>query len=224
MSKKSIVCIVLALVMCISLAACTSSAPATSSAAPAQTEAPKAEAPKAEAAAPAQAEAPKAEAAAPAQAEAPAAPKTDWPQKAVKVYCGYAAGGSDDIIARTFVDAVNRVMPNGQVMFVENLKGASGTIAATEVAKAEPDGYTLMCCGTGVLCGQPLTIGTEYDGTTVAVICQIANIAQAMVVRADAPYDDLEGWVKWCKEHPGEFTYATSGKNGPGHIGSSAVA
>ena len=157
--------------------------------------------------------------------EAPAeAAKTDYPTQSIRVLCGFTAGGSNDLFTRAVVDAANKSLPNGQVMFVENVTGASGTIAATEVFKAAPDGYTLMGLGSGVVCAQPLLIETEYNPEDFTFICCAAKVPAGMMVPADAPYSTVEEWVAWCKENPGEFAMALPGKGTPAHISCMAVA
>lgn len=176
---------------------------------------------KTEAPAPAPAETP---AEAPAEAPVEEAPKTDFPQKSIRVLCGFAAGGSNDLFTRAMCDAANKYLPNGQVMYVENITGASGTIAATEVFSADPDGYTLMGLGSGVVCAQPLLIDTVYKPGDFTYIMSGAQVPAGMMVPIDAPYSTVEEWVNWCKENPGEFTIALPGKGTPAHVAVTAVA
>ena len=207
---KKVLALLLALVMIFALAACGESSQ------PAKTDT-AAEAPQPEA--PAQPEAEQPEAAEPVEE-----PKIDFPTKSIRVLCGFTPGGSNDLFTRAVVDAANAYLPNGQVMFVENVTGASGTIAATEVFNAEPDGYTLMGLGSGVVCAQPLLIDTEYNPDEFTFLCCVAKVPVGMMVPIDAPYETVDEWVAWCKDHPGEFAIALPGKGTPAHISAMAVA
>ena len=157
-------------------------------------------------------------------ASAPAAAASTYPDRPIRVVCVYDAGGSDDLVARTAVELLNKYMPNGQTMYVDNVGGASGTIGCTEVFNSTPDGYTISICGNGSLCSQPLLMETVYDGSMVTPIAKVSESAGCLVVAADAPYDDLQGWIEWCKANPGEFTFGCAGKNGIGEVHASFVS
>ena len=196
-------CIFVTLILCIALTACStsSSTPASVASTPAAGSS----------------------AAASSAPETPAK-RTNWPTQDIKVICGYAPGGSNDIAARVTIDAINPLMTNGKQMFVENIAGASGTLGATECYNAKPDGNTLMVSGSGILTTTPLVLEVIYTGADITPIATLNSSPACMVVGKDVPFDDFEGWVEWCKANPGEFTYAVAGKNTPGHISALAVA
>src|ERR671914_2459114 len=75
------------------------------------------------------------------------APAADWPTRPVRIVVPYAAGGQSDVVARVFAESLSQAF--GQQFFIENQTGAGGAIAAKNVARAEPDGHTLMITGMG---------------------------------------------------------------------------
>src|SRR5919202_19306 len=92
---------------------------------------------------------------------APAAAQ-DYPTRPITLVVPYAAGGGNDVMARTVADTMSRVL--GQQIVVENRAGAGGTIATRQVAKSAPDGYTLVIGGTGTLAVNPtLYSNVGYD-------------------------------------------------------------
>lgn len=149
--------------------------------------------------------------------------KTDWPKDDIKVICGYAPGGSNDIAARATVEAINPNMPNGKVMYVENIAGASGSIGCTELCNADPDGYTLMIGGSGIITTTPMTMETQYDHNSITPIAGLVSMPSCMVASKDAPFNDFDSWVAWCKDHPGEFTYAVAGLTSPATLAADAL-
>src|SRR5690606_24228115 len=80
---------------------------------------------------------------------APAAAQQDYPNRPVTLVVPYAAGGGNDVMARTVAERMSKTL--GQNVVVENRGGAGGSIATRQVAKAAPDGYTLVLGGTGTL-------------------------------------------------------------------------
>src|SRR5919112_3810757 len=75
------------------------------------------------------------------------APAADWPARPVRIVVPYAAGGQSDVVARVFAEHLSQAF--GQQFYIENQTGAGGAIAAKTVARADPDGYTLMITGLG---------------------------------------------------------------------------
>ena len=90
------------------------------------------------------------------------APAQDYPTRAITLIVPYAAGGGNDVMARTVADKMSRTL--GQQVVVENKPGAGGNIATRQAAKAAPDGYTLVIGGTGTLAVNPtLYANAGYD-------------------------------------------------------------
>src|SRR5436190_6220480 len=79
-----------------------------------------------------------------------------YPNKPIKIICGYPAGGQTDIISRTYGEYISRAL--GQPVVVENKAGAGGIIGAVEVKRSAPDGYTLMCTISTTMVGNQVTV------------------------------------------------------------------
>lgn len=113
-----------------------------------------------------------------------------YPDKPVTLVIPYAAGGSTETMARVFSLALAKKL--GQPVVVKVMPGAGGALGATEVAKADPDGYTLLFAATSSLLWPPLTLDVEYDLDSFAYVAKITDYQQAIVAKADAPYNTLE--------------------------------
>jgi tripartite-type tricarboxylate transporter receptor subunit TctC len=114
----------------------------------------------------------------------------DFPDKPIKIYQGFAAGGNADTIARVVSAEMSKGL--GQPFVVEAQTGAGGTIAATTVARARPDGYTLLLATGGHAVAGALYNKLNYQ--TVADFQMISTVTFfpfLLVVRADSPYRSL---------------------------------
>jgi len=146
-----------------------------------------------------------------AQAQAP------FPSKVIRIVPFGTAGGPIDVIARTYAEKLQQRW--GQSVIVEARPGASGILAADAVAKAAPDGHT-------VLFTLPLTHINNailqpklpYDPVKdFEPISQLATGGPMLVARADAPYANLKEFVAYAKKHPG-LTYGTWGNGSQAHL------
>lgn len=150
-------------------------------------------------------------------AVSPAAAQS-WPQRPVRLIVGYAPGSGGDTLARITADRLSEQM---KVSFVaENRAGAAGAIATSAVAKAPPDGHTLLF---GLV---PLTITPHmqrepsYDPVKdLTPVAKVAELNSVMVAPVGAPYKNLVELVAYAKANPGKLSYATSGKGSPSHLG-----
>lgn len=118
-----------------------------------------------------------------------AASAQTYPEKPVTLVIPYAAGGSTETMARVFSLALADEL--GQPVIVKVMPGAGGALGATEVAKADPDGYTLLFAATSSLLWPPLTLDVEYGLDSFAYVAKITDYQQAIVTKADAPYNTL---------------------------------
>ena len=148
---------------------------------------------------------------------APAA-HADYPERPVTLVVPWAPGGSTDILARTIAEQLTRTL--GQPFVVDNKPGASGNIGSNLVAKAKPDGHTLLVGSMSTHAMNPALIpdmpfrGVD-DFTPIALI---ANVVNTMVVNAAVPARNVAELIAWAKAHPGKLAYASAGAGSTNHL------
>ena len=139
-----------------------------------------------------------------------------WPQKAISTIVGFEPGGGTDTTARIVAPALGELL--GQQVVVENRAGAGGNIAVDVVARAAPDGYTLVLANVGALTVNPHIMKTPYDPLKDLVPVSMAAVfANVLVVQPALPVKSVGDYVKYAKQKPG-VTYASSGVGGAGHL------
>ena len=131
-----------------------------------------------------------------------------YPVKPVKIIVPAQPGGGLDLIGRTVADQLGRSME--QSFIVENVSGGGGTIASQAVARAAPDGYTLMVGYVGTHGTNPAVRKVPYDAvkdfTAIAMVGGTPNI---LVVLPSVPVADLNGFIDYAKKNPAKLNYAT---------------
>jgi tripartite-type tricarboxylate transporter receptor subunit TctC len=140
-----------------------------------------------------------------------------YPSRPITVVVPFPAGGGSDLIARIVVERMRTSL--GQPLIVENAAGASGSIGVGRVARAAPDGYTLVSghWGTHVINGA--TLNLPYDlRTAFAPVAWLASGQQAIVAKKVMPAEDLRGFIAWLNSHPDEALMGTSGVGSVGHV------
>jgi tripartite-type tricarboxylate transporter receptor subunit TctC len=133
-----------------------------------------------------------------------------FPTRSVHLIVGYAAGGGNDLIARIVAAKLQDKL--GQTVIVENKPGAQSIIAADLVAKAPPDGYTLLVAATGVMTVNPavyskLSYSPLKDFTPISLLAEFPLL---LVVAADAPVKDVKELIAYGKANPKLANYASS--------------
>src|SRR5689334_21042840 len=141
-----------------------------------------------------------------------------YPQKTVKIVVPFAPGGSTDIFARLVGERLSVSL--GQPVIVENRAGASGNIGAEAVAKAAPDGYTLLMATTGVMAiNNALFKQMGYDAARdLEPVVFIASITNVLAVPVDLPAKNVAELVALAKKDPGKLTFASSGAGSSTHL------
>jgi tripartite-type tricarboxylate transporter receptor subunit TctC len=140
-----------------------------------------------------------------------------FPSRPITIVVPFAAGGPIDTLARVMAERMRE--PLGQPVIIENVTGAAGSIGAGRVARATPDGYTLVAgfWGTHVVNGA--TQALAYDVLNdFEPILQMSNNVQVIVGRKNLPANDLEGLVAWLKANPDTAVAGTAGVGSPQHI------
>lgn len=146
-----------------------------------------------------------------------------WPERPVTLVVPFPPGGSNDVVARLIAQTLSRSL--GQPFVVENRPGANGTIGATQVARAAPDGYTLLVSGNGQnAMNHGLYRQMPYDSrTSFAHVAQIASVPNALVVARDFPATSLADLLRMARENPGGITFASPGSGSSGHLAMSML-
>jgi tripartite-type tricarboxylate transporter receptor subunit TctC len=136
----------------------------------------------------------------------------------------FAAGGGNDILARLIAQHMSRTL--GQPFVIENRPGAGGTIGARAVAKAAPDGHTLMVGHSGVFGIAPaLYADPGYDPRRdFAPIGLIASYQQILVVHPSLPVRSVANLIALTRKEPGKITYATAGVGSGSHVSTELFA
>jgi tripartite-type tricarboxylate transporter receptor subunit TctC len=140
-----------------------------------------------------------------------------YPDRPVRIVCGYAAGGPLDIVSRVFADKFAQMW--GQPVVVDNVTGASGNIAADRVAKSAPDGYTLFVASNAQLVINPSLYRTiTYDSDRdFMLITQAVYAPNILVVPNELPVSSVQELVAYAKSHPG-LTFASAGVGTTQHL------
>jgi tripartite-type tricarboxylate transporter receptor subunit TctC len=141
-----------------------------------------------------------------------------WPSRPVKLVIPFPPGGSTDAVGRTIAQAIGAAI--SQPVVAENRGGAGGQIGVEAVAKAEPDGHTLLVCTSSTAVMGPHLypkLGYVPLRDLVAVV-RAAQTPNAIMVRADLPVADLAGLVALAQARPGQLTYGTPGNGTSGHF------
>jgi tripartite-type tricarboxylate transporter receptor subunit TctC len=146
-----------------------------------------------------------------------AAPAFAWPDKPVALVVPFPPGGSTDLIARTLQPKLQEQL--GGTWLVENKAGATGTIGAGGVARAAPDGHTLLVSSLGPFVIAPHLIRTNYDALKdldpISVVVQAPNV---LVVPAASPHKSLADVMAFLKANAGKMTFASSGNGSSDHL------
>ena len=136
--------------------------------------------------------------------------KPDWPQRPVKIVVPYSAGGSADTMGRLIADYLGNAYK--QPFIIENRGGAGGTLGSIAVAKAAPDGYTLVLSGIGSHVIAPLQLGNGMnpmkDFTHLALL---GGPPSALVVNADLPVKDIKAFIAYANSTPKGLSWGSPG-------------
>jgi tripartite-type tricarboxylate transporter receptor subunit TctC len=153
-----------------------------------------------------------------AGAGAPAAAQTDYPAHPIRMVLGYSAGGPTDVLARIVAKQMSADLK--QSVVVENKPGASASIAANDIMRAEPDGYKVLV--TSLTWNvNPLLYPKRYDYDPINAlepVTNFANLPLVVVTNYASPYKDMQSLLKDAKAHPGKLTFGSSGFGGSAHL------
>jgi tripartite-type tricarboxylate transporter receptor subunit TctC len=142
----------------------------------------------------------------------------NYPNKPIRLVVPFAPGGSSEIVARAFAAKMGEQM--GQQMFVENRPGGAGNIAMEAVAKAEPDGYTLILGHIGTLAVNPYMFAKlPYDANRDFVpVSLLAKVPSIFVVNTQTPVSNIKEMLDFTVKNAGRVYYGSAGNGSAGHL------
>ena len=144
-----------------------------------------------------------------------------YPSRPVQIVVAYPPGGAVDTIARKIAQKLSEQM--GQQFVVENKPGASGTIGAREVARAEPDGQTLLAIDNSYAMLPYVFAKLPWDHATDLVPITVSAFSPIMVVVGEgSQFKDLGGLLEYARQNPEKLTYATGGNGSATHFAAEA--
>ena len=157
----------------------------------------------------------------PVTASAQAAP---YPTQPIKMLIGFAAGGPTDVIGRILAQHMTATL--GQSVVVENRTGANSLIATREVAKAKPDGYTVLFASLSHNVNRLLlNEKAEYEPLgSFAPVSLVANLPLVVVTAYDSPYKTLQDLIAAAKSKPEAISYGSAGNGGSAHLAGALMA
>jgi tripartite-type tricarboxylate transporter receptor subunit TctC len=147
----------------------------------------------------------------------------DYPARPVRIVVPFAPGGPNDIIVRLVVQKLTETW--GQSFVVENRPGAGGNIGTDFVAKAPPDGYTLLSVGPGSLIINPLIGKVPYDtARDFAPVTLMARAPNALVAHPSFPASSVKELIALARSQPGRINYGSGGKGSTPHLAGALFA
>lgn len=140
-----------------------------------------------------------------------------WPDKPVTIIVPWPAGGVADFVARIVSQKISTDL--GQAVIVENRPGAGTNIGSDYVAKAKPDGYTLLLSSSNNAVNTFLFRNMPYDPVKSFVpVSLLVNVPNVLVVHPSVPAKSLPELIAYAKQHPDDLTYASAGNGSPAHL------
>ncbi len=141
-----------------------------------------------------------------------------WPRQSIRFVVPFAPGGTSEIVARSVAAELSKQL--GQTVFVDNKGGGAGLPAMTDVAKAAPDGHTIILGHVGSLAVNPYIFPNQpYDVNKDFVpVTLLAKVPNLFVIHPDVPAKDFKEFVAYAKKNPGKLNYGSAGNASAGHL------
>jgi len=143
-----------------------------------------------------------------------------WPTKAITIVVPFPPGGVADAVGRPVAEAFSRIL--GQPVIVENKAGAGGGIGMAAVARAKPDGYTILMAlsSISIIPEADKVVGREqsFQLNQLKPIARFTADPTVLVVRADSPWKDYKSFVTAMRANPGKYNFGSSGNYGTMHV------
>jgi tripartite-type tricarboxylate transporter receptor subunit TctC len=144
--------------------------------------------------------------------------QTAWPTKPIRLVVPFTPGGSSDILARAVGQKLSEAW--GQPVVIDNVPGAGGSLGADRVAKAAPDGYTLLMGHIGTLAVNPsIYPKLPYDPVkSFTPVAWVASVPNVLVVHPSVPAKTVQELVALAKSKPGQLNYGSGGNGSAAHL------
>jgi len=141
-----------------------------------------------------------------------------WPSKPIRFVVPFAPGGTSEIVARSVAAELTRQL--GQSVYVENKPGGAGVTAMQDVARAAPDGHTMILTHVGTMAVNPYMLKNQpydvnKDFTPVTLLAKVPNV---FVIHPDVPAKNFKEFVDYVKARPGQLNYGSAGNASAGHL------
>jgi tripartite-type tricarboxylate transporter receptor subunit TctC len=141
-----------------------------------------------------------------------------WPSQSIRFVVPFAPGGTSEIVARTVASELTKQL--GQTVYVDNKGGGAGLPAMGEVAKAKPDGHTIILGHVGSLAVNPIIFPNQpfdvnKDFMPVTLLAKVPNL---FVIHPDVPASNFKEFVAHVKKNPGKLNYGSAGNASAGHL------
>jgi tripartite-type tricarboxylate transporter receptor subunit TctC len=150
-------------------------------------------------------------------AQASMAQTSVYPSRPVKMVAPFAPGGPVDVVARVLAPKLSEGL--GQQFYVENHPGGSGNIGTALVAKAPPDGHTVLVISSTLVVNPSLFAKLGFDTTTdLAPVSLVGVSPQVLLVHPSVPATSVKELIAWVKAGPGQHSYAHAGLGTPGYL------
>jgi tripartite-type tricarboxylate transporter receptor subunit TctC len=141
----------------------------------------------------------------------------DYPNRHITMVVPFAAGGPADILARHLAQAMGTTLK--QQIVIENVNGAGGTIGTARVAKAQPDGYTVLLMHIGIATAPALYRKLPYDAINdLEPIGRVADVPMTMVARKTLPPSNLKEFLDYARANKDKLNYANAGVGSSSHL------
>lgn len=141
-----------------------------------------------------------------------------WPTKSIRFIVPFAPGGTSEVVARSVAAELTKQL--GQTVYVENKPGGAGVTAMQEVARAIPDGHTIILTHVGTLAVNPYMLSNQpYDVNKDFIpVTLLAKVPNVFVIHPDVPAKNFKEFINYIKAHPGQLNYGSAGNASAGHL------
>jgi tripartite-type tricarboxylate transporter receptor subunit TctC len=139
----------------------------------------------------------------------------EYPNRTIRMIIPFAPGGGSDVLGRVLAEKMSGEL--GVSVIVENKPGASSIIGTEAVAKAAPDGYTILLTNSAIT-SNPTFFKLPFDTQNLVAITKVANAPQLLVANPNAPFKNLKELIAYAKDNPGKVTIGTAGAGQISHL------